>query len=671
MSSEIKTLKAKRAVLKSHLTRFESFMNKFLPESSNEFIALKARLQHIQSLLDEFNRIQFEIEILSSDSDDEVSIQSDEREHFENIYYKLINNAQQILSKGLDNHSIQSKDSHSMQSKVLVNHSNHSSINSLASQSKIGSSKRVLDTFKSVIHNKANLSDINKFHYLRLELKGEAAEVLRDMHIAEDSYEIAWQSLLDRYEDEEELISHYLDTLTSIPAASKESSSHIRQIHDTMTRSLRALERLGEPTQSWDTLVIYLISDKLDSISKRKWQSRVTKTKKPKLVDFKAFLTERYKSLAKNAQREANSRQQYKVKSFAVNNNVSCVICGQEHTVYNCHKFLQLDVNARYQEVKKLKLCINCLRSNHSIKHCKSESRCRKCNKLHNTLLHFSKTNHNTTESNNDNQSNRQTSNDVEAHPSTSNQINSVRSYCNVKNQNCILLSTARVTILDKAGNPHDCRVILDSASQSNFISKEFCSKLNLKTRKTESVVSGLNNTVSNINSIVDVKIHSPINAFSTTLSCLLIDKITTNIPCVSFEQKNISLPPNLILADPSFNISAKIDMLIGADTFWNLLCIGQIKLGKNAPILQKICLGRVVSGPIYLDKKSKLNTVCNLTVETNCDDALNHQLQKFWTIEDLPCKKYYSDEEAYCQEYFLKTSTRDRDLVDLLYLFH
>ncbi|KAJ8917008.1 hypothetical protein NQ315_012925, partial [Exocentrus adspersus] len=189
---------------------------------------------------------------------------------------------------------------------------------------------------------------------------------------------------------------------------------------------------------------------------------------------------------------------------------------------------------------------------------------------------------------------------------------------------------------------------------------KEFCSKLNLKTRKTESVVSGLNNTVSNINSIVDVKIHSRINAFSTTLSCLLIDKITTNIPCVSFEQKNISIPPNLILADPSFNISAKIDMLIGADTFWNLLCIGQIKLGKNAPILQKTCLGWVVSGPIYLDKKSKLNTVCNLTVETNCDDALNHQLQKFWTIEDLPCKKYYSDEEAYCEEYFLKTSTRD-----------
>ncbi|KAJ8916986.1 hypothetical protein NQ315_012901 [Exocentrus adspersus] len=389
MSSEIKTLKAKRAVLKSHLTRFESFMNKFLAESSNEFIALKARLQHIQSLLDEFNHIQFEIEILSSDSDDEVSIQSDEREHFENIYYKLINNAQQILSKGLDNHSIQSKDSHSMHSKVLDNQSNHSSINSLASQSKIGCSKRVLqntnqklnkeaylseisleevnnakeitnkskpssdeiklpktnlptfdgslqnwlffrDTFKSVIHNKANLSDINKFHYLRLALKGEAAEVLRDMHIAEDSYEIAWQSLLDRYEDEEELISHYLDTLTSIPAASKESSSHIRQIHDTMTRSLRTLERL----------------DKLDSISKRKWQSRVTKTKKPKLVDFKAFLTERYKSLAKNAQREANSRQQYK-----------------------------LDVNARYQEVKKLKLCINCLRSNHSIKHCKSETR--------------------------------------------------------------------------------------------------------------------------------------------------------------------------------------------------------------------------------------------------------------------------------------------------------
>ncbi|KAJ8912014.1 hypothetical protein NQ315_003551, partial [Exocentrus adspersus] len=211
--------------------------------------------------------------------------------------------------------------------------------------------------------------------------------------------------------------------------------------------------------------------------------------------------------------REANSRQQYKVKSFAVNNNVSCVICGQEHT---------LDVNARYQEIKKLKLCINCLRSNHSIKHCKSESRCRKCNKLHNTLLHFSNTNHNTTHVM------------IISHSTESlNTLVTNKSYCNVKNQNCILFSTALVTILDQAGKPHYCRVILDSASQSNFISKEFCSKLKLKTRKTESVVSGLNNTVSNINFSVDVKIHSRINAFSTTLSCLLIDKITTNIPCL------------------------------------------------------------------------------------------------------------------------------------------
>lgn len=58
--------------------------------------------------------------------------------------------------------------------------------------------------------------------------------------------------------------------------------------------------------------------------------------------------------------------------------------------------------------------------------------------------------------------------------------------------------------------------------------------------------------------------------------------------PSVSFNGDSIQIPPNLRLAAPDFNISSKIDILLGASAFWRVLCAGQIDLGFNKPVLQK-----------------------------------------------------------------------------------
>ena len=51
--------------------------------------------------------------------------------------------------------------------------------------------------------------------------------------------------------------------------------------------------------------------------------------------------------------------------------------------------FKSLDVQSRYDDVKKLKLCFNCL-GPHAFKDCKSETTCRTegCQRRHHTLLH-------------------------------------------------------------------------------------------------------------------------------------------------------------------------------------------------------------------------------------------------------------------------------------------
>ncbi|CAG9118035.1 unnamed protein product [Plutella xylostella] len=48
----------------------------------------------------------------------------------------------------------------------------------------------------------------------------------------------------------------------------------------------------------------------------------------------------------------------------------------------------------------------------------------------------------------------------------------------------------ALVKVLDKKGNQHDARLLLDNGSTANFISQDLCSKLGLSSRATHSTVS-------------------------------------------------------------------------------------------------------------------------------------------------------------------------------------
>jgi hypothetical protein len=69
---------------------------------------------------------------------------------------------------------------------------------------------------------------------------------------------------------------------------------------------------------------------------------------------------------------------------------------------------------------------------------------------------------------------------------------------------------------------------------------------------------------------------------------CLVLPKIRNDLPLESFDPSNLNIPENLTLADPSFYLSSRVDMLIGAVVFYDLLRDGRIKL-TNDKIIYKI----------------------------------------------------------------------------------
>ncbi|KAG5876587.1 hypothetical protein JTB14_015992 [Gonioctena quinquepunctata] len=127
-------------------------------------------------------------------------------------------------------------------------------------------------------------------------------------------------------------------------------------------------------------------------------------------------------------------------------------------------------------------------------------------------------------------------------------------------------------------------------------------------------------------------------------------------MPNFPFCTKSWAFPNNITLADPLFYKPGPIDLLIGADIFWNILGSNKISLGKNMPLLYDTSLGWVVSGQLGIGEAT--NVSCHL----NVNQELLSAISKFWEVEKLPESKKLSDIEQFCETNFANTTTRDAE---------
>ncbi|KAK9712250.1 Protein of unknown function (DUF1759) [Popillia japonica] len=149
------------------------------------------------------------------------------------------------------------------------------------------------DTYESLIHTNASINEIQKFHYLRASLEGSAAQVIHSLEFTARNYAVAWEALLDRYNNNRLLVMNHVQGLFNIESISKESAESLRKIIDSVSKNLRALEQLDQPTSNWDTLIVYLITSKLDAVTLREWENYKSDKNVPNFSDLKTFLKAR------------------------------------------------------------------------------------------------------------------------------------------------------------------------------------------------------------------------------------------------------------------------------------------------------------------------------------------------------------------------------------------
>lgn len=689
--TEEKELIKKRGSIKGRITAFANHLSTLNTAtlSSSEARELQLRIGKIESLYDQYDEVQLKIECSSDNSEAQIN----ERTDFERHYYRLLADAQGMLD-------IYTKNLDKVES-ISSSRSNHKLVKlpTIQLPKFEGSYEKWLefhDTFSSLIDNNDQIDEINKFHYLRASLEGSAAVVIQSIEFSASNYPVAWKLLCERFDNKRLLVQNHVSALFNIEPVTKESSAILKRVIDQLNKNLRALESLGEPIKHWDTLLIYLVTQKLDATTFREWEEHkgtLSKDKPISLIAFLEFMRNRadlIETIELSKNNATSSKQASKIKalvSYQSNDNKNntstssmkpCPNCNDDHYLNNCPKFLALSSDARYKLLPTYKICFNCFRSGHYANSCKRPG-CKVCKRKHHSLIHINEFGASkqlsmsvptaTAECDSSNRTNNVVPTVTSAENASVTLTGSITTTCEKSGQCDVLLSTALVKLYDCDNREVIARAILDSGSTSCLMTERLHKQLNLPADCTDRTVVGINNKTSRISQMCRLPIKSLCDSFSTYLSCFILPSITDNVPGCQIDVKNLNIPSDICLADPQFYSPSAVDLIIGADVFWDILGSQNIKLGDGKPILYETRLGWIVSGPVNGGRVSTLPLIkCNFTkvdsLTSHCsDDDIQNQLTRFWQLEEVsPQSSHYFPEEKQCEEHFVKNTTRLAD---------
>ncbi|KYN09171.1 hypothetical protein ALC57_18726 [Trachymyrmex cornetzi] len=348
--------------------------------------------------------------------------------------------------------------------------------------------------FESLVACNASLSKVQKFHYLKTSVTGEAAVLIHNLKISEANYDSAWQLLIDEYDDQQTLVHTHLHAFASLPVMKTENVNDLRKLRDTVSSSLAALKNLDRPVNEWDDLLVYLIAQKFSPRTRSEWNLKRTEfAKLPSYKDINDFLTLRIRRLSDHSDSSKDTRRYRDDKPRSSVNNVTankCVGCSGNHSVLKCKEFLDKTVEQRGDFARQSRLCLNCLRSGHFLQQCPSKSRCSHCSRSHHSLLHFS---------NNVKADATATSSKIraEAQPFTptasnapvaasSNHVTNTRTGLPADTvPSNVLLAIAWVDVHTTEGRSFKVRALLDQGSTFSFISQSLCQTLRTKRQRS------------------------------------------------------------------------------------------------------------------------------------------------------------------------------------------
>lgn len=540
------------------------------------------------------------------------------------------------------------------------------------------------ETFCSLVHHQTGISSIDKFHYLLSCTKGAALSIVKSVPITSSNYDVVWQSLLDKYQDNRMLVGKYLDKMLNFPALKLESPASLNEFIEIFDHSYRAINALNiEHLSSY--VLCHIALKGLDPNTRKTFEQSIDQKTIPTYDQLMSHVHNQIKILEHSQSHsgsvipqsrnptpntfnkkssETLNRKTFSSQTQANNKprSFDCAHCGQNHMIFRCEQFRELSPAQRVSRADYLKLCHNCLKQNHSSADCQSEFKCFTCNLRHHALLHLDYKGNSATRAipahNASVDPEAIGTQTLHAKTSHSSSVNNMK--------NCmVLLGTAMVNVLDSFGNLQACRVLIDSGAQSNFITLNCLERLGLSRQKCPFNIFGLaGNSVKTfgMTSCTIKPRHSNNPTFK--IDAIVLQRMTSDLPTVEIS-KDVSIHyKNLLLADPYFYKKSPVDIILAGDIFPEIFDGNKIIVSPTLPTALSSVFGFVLCGKIEVpctsDDVTNIATSCNLVSYTSDSDTIDSRLKSFWEIEESPCDNPISPADKLAEEIYSERHYRD-----------
>ena len=546
------------------------------------------------------------------------------------------------------------------------------------------------DSYESAIHNNDNLSDIDKFNYLKSLLERTAYDAISGLTLTSANYHEAVAILKKRFGNKQQIISKHMDVLLNAePVTSQHNLSGLRHLYDLIESHVRSLKSLGVTSESYGSLLSSVLLNKLPTelrlivtrkVSEEEWSLDAILRVIEEEIGARERTTTTSTRPQQQQQRRSSDRSPHTAAALVTGTTpgLSCCYCHQGHSATNCRVVTQ--VEARRKILRNTSRCFSCLRKGHIGRDCRSRSKCGRCNGRHHIsiceragqreLTQPPPTSVPTTPPPQHDQSRSNQMSQLRGTgpnlDSAATNVTPTTASLYVDADKTVLLQTAQASIFNpqRSQASLQVRVVLDTGSQRSYITDRAKDALSLTPENVQclSIVTfGSRKEGSQNCEVVRVGMKTRggsdivLVLFAVPLICepLASQRISR---CAEryyhLSQLNLADPPNS-------ETQLEVDVLIGSDYYWEL-ATGEVLRGeRGGPVAINTKLGWVLSGPapdieshqasVSLVAAHPITTHTLRVDSQHCStEKLDDQLRAFWELESLgihlPDKSTYDD---------------------------
>ena len=250
-----------------------------------------------------------------------------------------------------------------------------------------------------------------KLLQLRQYLSGEALQAIENLGHSANAYVAAKDRLERKYGGRRRQIAIYLEELDQFPQVRLGSARDLERFPDLLDIAIINLQETGQHQELGEGLLYAKLQQKLPEAMLAQYHRWIYENNKSGSVlvlrtwviqesDFMTIASETVNGFAGKVDngnpaipKEKYGNQRTFFGETNANHNINgcpCKVCGENHDIWSCAKFIQQSVPGRWNIAKQCQLCFRCLAEGHHGKSCKQSQHCgiNCCQKLHHRMLH-------------------------------------------------------------------------------------------------------------------------------------------------------------------------------------------------------------------------------------------------------------------------------------------